>query len=161
MDADLVNLLNPGRRVELKVGDRTIVAVVRMPNSRQLADFFRTGFGNLAALVSGVAVDPKSTSISGLAFIANAAPVALTSVLALVRDTTTLEPAIAFDELPHHLLPPILSAWFSLNFGEPERVGPWADFLEPIVSSVAGKQVDLKAFFARVTQKQAVPVGVK
>lgn len=155
----LADLLNPGRKVEIRRGDAVVLTAtvyeVGMPHIQRYPELIGQAIAKLLMLgIDKAAGKPPP----GAQYMAEMLPFVLKHMMPLVKETTKLEPGgISLDQIPHHDLAEIASAWMLENFGTEEKWGPWAAVADQMMAAVLRQDAKIWETVSSILSKRGSP----
>lgn len=133
----LDELLNPGRKIEIKVGGKIVgfatVFVIGVLHLKK----YSAMIGTAISILTQTRVSTAKGKLPSFTYLSQMLPHAMISMLPLIEETTKLTPAgLTFEKLTHVQLGEIASAWLQENFGSKEKWGPWAAVADQMVEGL-------------------------
>ncbi len=143
-DAAVLATLFPGTTLTLDLDDAGLhqVEVEVLPlgfrHLRVFSDKITTALGVVGSMSLPVG---QSTEQLGKAIMMRAAPLLMADLFDLLKECVVItKPAtVKLDDLPHWLVPPIVSTWLELSFGDPKKWRPWIEVIDQAMASVTRK----------------------
>lgn len=138
-DGEALAVLFPGEVIELDLGNNQVGRVRVLPlGFRHLRMFAKQITGALSVVGNmqlPATSDPKKL---GEQILMAAAPLLLGDLFVLLKECVVIEsPAkLSLDDLPHWLVPKLVSAWLEMSFGEPKKWKPWIAAIDQAMTAL-------------------------
>lgn len=153
---DQLEMLFPGRRLEIGNG---VVAHVYPPGIKHITRFSRDLVGAALSIVGMLGSSKLDAKAKGTQIVTQLLPFVTTNLLELVADCTRLEhPSmedgkLKLEHVPHHLVPPVISAWIEISFGTGELVRPWKAVIDDVMTRATGKPFSISETLSQLSSQ--------
>lgn len=133
-------VLFPGKDVPLDMGDdrpagKAVVMPLGFRHLRKFTDQITRALGVVGTMNLPSSDDPTKL---GKAIMMTAAPLLMGDLFELLKECVTIEsPAgLELEDLPHWLIPGIVSAWIEISFGDPKKWRPWITAIDSTMGAL-------------------------
>lgn len=158
MDQELLKLLNPGRRVEIKLpADKAMAVVVYQFGLGQMKKYADV-IGKAVETLLTMQIDMGSGSgAPAVQYAARMIPYVVCTMMPLVEECCRVEPKglCTVSELPHQYLPAIVEAWIHENFDDPTKWLPWMAVAEKVVNGLSEQKISISETVSKILSLQA------
>jgi len=159
-DGEALDVLFPGRVVPLDLGDgKTGSARVLPLGFRHLRTFAKQITGALSVVGNmqlPATSDPKKL---GEQILMAAAPLLMGDLFVLLKECVVIEsPAtLSLDDLPHWLVPDLVTAWLDMSFGDAKKWKPWIAAIDQAMTALTRQPFSISETVRSAVSAPATP----
>ena len=138
-DAEALAVMFPGEVLELDLGNGLVGRVRVLPLGFRHLRTFASQITSALSVVGNMQLpagdDPAKM---GKAIMMTAAPLLMGDLFVLLKECVVVEspPNMSLDDLPHWLVPDIVSAWIEMSFGDEKKWRPWIAAIDKAMTAL-------------------------
>lgn len=158
---DTLELLYPGKVVELETARGKIAVKVYPLGFKHLRKFSKNITGALLALLGGDVgkgvSDPVARAALGQRLMGQVIPYVIDNLLDLLEECVVFQDGldITMDELPHWEVAKLIEVWLTESFGEEKKWRPWVAAVENLYATATGSRKSISEIFSKASSSPA------
>ena len=160
-DTEALSVLFAGVVVPLDLGDdhpmgRARVLPLGFRHLRTFVNQITSALSVVGNMQLSSTSDPKKL---GEQIMMAAAPLLMGDLFELLKECVVIEsPAtLSLDDLPHWLVPDLVSAWLELSFGDPKKWKPWIAAIDQAMTALTRQPFSISETVRSAVSPPAIP----